>query len=82
MEKFLTKDQIHQLNHIPTDEVIKDLEITEKELKDFEDEQSILNKNPQQNKVRLYMLGGHILNRKSLISKLKQVLESRKAEAE
>ena len=68
---------ILQNSDIPTSQIVEDIEITEKELKDFQDEYDVLYRNPQQNKVRLYMLSGHIHQHQEFIDMLKEILEYR-----
>lgn len=60
---------------LPLKEMKQYLADTEKELKDFQDEEEVLMRNPQQNKLRLYMLSGHIIQRQKLIEGIKLVMK-------
>jgi hypothetical protein len=72
----MTKEQIERCT-LPTDEIQSDIEITEREIKDYQDELSILRRNPQNNRVRIYMAEGNISRREEFIKDLKQILEHR-----
>ncbi len=74
----LTKEQIESKNHISTGVLLTDIKDTEREIKDFQDEKDILMRNPPENKVRIYMLGGKISQREEFVGKLNQILEYRK----
>lgn len=63
---------------IPTEQIISDIEITEKEIKDYIDMNRILMHNQQENRVKIYFNEGNILKREEFINKLKQILEERK----
>lgn len=67
-----------QNKDIPNEVIEKDINDTENEIKDYEDEKEILMRNPQENKLRIYMLEGKISIRKGFVSKLKSILEIRK----
>lgn len=64
--------------HIPTEEIERDIADTQREITDLEDEERILRRNPIENKVRLYMIGGHISSRRTFIEKLQKIIEARK----
>ena len=64
-------------NHIPTEEIKVDIADTKKEIDDYRDEQCVLERNPVENKVRIYMLGGRISQRQEFINKLNKIIESR-----
>lgn len=74
----MTDEQIEKNNHIPTAEVEKDLQDTEAEIKDFRDELNVLDRHPQENKVRIYFLTGGIGLRESFCEQMKEILEYRK----
>ena len=74
----MTKEQIESNNHIPTTEIERDLLETESELKDYRDELEILQRHPQENKVRIYLLKGRCLIRQDFCDSLKEILEYRK----
>lgn len=73
-----TLEELRQFDHIPTEEVQKDIEDTEKEIKDLQDEHSILMRNPQENKLRIYIIEGNINRREEFIEKLNKIIEIRK----
>jgi len=68
---------MQELDHIPTDEIVQDIKDTEREVKDYNDELEILMRNPPQNKLRIYMIEGHILQHKELIEKLNKIIRFR-----
>lgn len=58
-------------NETITKEVIlQDISETQKEIDDFNDEKSVLMRNPQDNKVRIYLLEGRVSERQTFINKL------------
>lgn len=63
--------------HIPTAEIEQDIADTEREIQDLEDEEKVLRRNPTQNKVRLYMIGGHISTRRSFIQSAQKIIDAR-----
>jgi hypothetical protein len=58
--KEITAENYKGLDHVPTEDVKWDIEIIDKENKDYRDEKDILMRNPQQNRTRIYMLEGKI----------------------
>jgi hypothetical protein len=74
----LTADQMQELDHIPTDEITQDIKDTEGEIKDYNDELEILMRNPPQNRLRIYMIEGHIIRHEELIKKLNRIINFRK----
>ena len=73
----LTIEQIQKLDHISTDEIIQDIKDTEREIKDYNDELEILMRNPPQNKLRIYMIEGHLIGHKKFIKKLNKIINFR-----
>lgn len=69
--------EIDENAHIPTSEIESDIADTEREIQDLQDEEKVLLRNPIQNKVRLYMIGGHISSRRTFIQKLQKIIEAR-----
>ena len=63
--------------HIPTEEVIQDIKDTQKEVDDFRDEKAVLMRNPQNNRVKIYMLEGKISQRETFIKQLNVLLSER-----
>jgi hypothetical protein len=74
----MTDQECEQLNHIKTSEIIQDIKDIEREVKDYEDELEILKRNPVNNKVRIYMNKGKVIQGKELIEKLNKILEYRR----
>lgn len=74
----LTQEQIESNKHITTETIKKDITDTQKEIEDYRDERKVLARNPQENKVRLYMLDGKISKRIHFVEFLKALLEVRK----
>ena len=73
----LTEEQLKSNDNIPTSEIQVDIADTEKEIKDYQDEKDILMRNLHENKVRIYMLEGRILQRQEFIDKLNQIIKYR-----
>ena len=73
----MDKKQILKNSHIPTSEIEQDITVTKGEVDDFIKERDILMKNPPENKVRIYMLAGHISRATTLINKLNEILDYR-----
>ena len=63
--------------YIPTEEVKEDLRLTEQEAKDLQDQLDILNKNPIDNKMEIYLKQGKLAKRKEFITLLKDILKER-----
>jgi len=76
--KKLSKEELKSNDHIPTKEILQDIADTQKEIGDYSDEQKVLMRNPQENKVKVYILKGRISGRKEFIDKLNQVIEYRR----
>jgi len=66
--------------HIPSSEIKKDIADTQKEIDDYQDELCVLERNPVENKVRIYMLSGRIGQRGEFITKLNGILSHRTKE--
>ena len=64
-------------SHIPDSEINRDISDTQKEIDDYSDELRVLERNPVDNKVRIYFLGGRISQRETFIKKLNDLLSSR-----
>lgn len=63
---------------IPDDTINQDIADTEKEINNFSDELEILNRNPADNELRIYMTMGKISDREGFIKKLKSIFSYRK----
>jgi len=73
----MTNAQVKQNDNIPTSEIEQDIKDTREEIDNYRDEKNILMKNPPENKVRIYFLGGKISRRQIFIDKLQQILDCR-----
>lgn len=76
----LSESQLKSNDDIPTNDIEQDIADTKIEIDDYQDEKQILMRNPQGNKVRIYMLEGNIRQRQDFINKLSQILDYRKQE--
>ena len=65
-------------NHIPTEEIERDIKDTELEIEEFQTEIDALSVNRERNRVELYIREGKIIQRRDFVSKLKSILEYRK----
>ena len=73
----MTNAQVKQNDNIPTSEIEQDIKDTREEIDNYRDEKNILMKNPAENRVRIYFLGGKISRRQIFIDKLQQILDCR-----
>ena len=64
-------------SNITDSEINRDISDTQKEIDDYSDELRVLERNPVDNKVRIYFLGGRISQRETFIKKLNDLLSSR-----
>jgi hypothetical protein len=62
-------------SHIPLEDMLDDLRITNEEIMEFEEENKVLSKNRERNRVQIYMNEGRILQRQKFVSQLEQVIE-------
>ncbi len=62
-------------SHIPLEDMLDDLIITNKEIMEFEEENKVLSKNRERNRVQIYMNEGRILQRQKFVFQLEQVIE-------
>lgn len=69
-----TDEDFKTLDHIHIDTIRDDIQGTMTEIEDYESELDILKKKPRENKVTIYMIEGKILNRKSFIEELEDIL--------
>ena len=63
--------------HIPVSEIKQDISDTQKEIDNYRDESQVLERNPVENKLRIYMLRGRIGQRETLIERLNGLLLQR-----
>lgn len=66
-------------DHISTSVIEQDISDTQQEIDDFNTEKTVLEKNPVENKLRIYMLEGNIGKHQIFINKLNGILEQRKS---
>ena len=64
-------------SHISTEEIQSDIDITQKEIDQYQIEIDALSKDMQNNKLPIYLKEGHISSRKDFINKLKIILKKR-----
>ncbi|KKL21601.1 hypothetical protein LCGC14_2443820 [marine sediment metagenome] len=69
----MTTEQMKKNDHIPIPEVQQDIIDTQKEINTYNYELDALRKNPQENRVAIYMREGRILKRQSFIDKLNEI---------
>lgn len=62
-------------SHIPLEDMLDDLRITNEEIIEFEEENKVLSKNRERNRVQIYMNEGRIIQRQRFVSQLEQVIE-------
>lgn len=74
----LTERQLKSVSHITTSEVRMDLQSAKLELESYQNEYDVLSKNPQRNKLQLYILSGKISKGEKFVDELNQILEYRK----
>ncbi len=73
----MTQKNAEKVAHIPDSQVKQDISDTQREIDDYSDELQVLERNPIDNKVRIYMLGGRISHREAFIKKLNELLSCR-----
>ena len=64
-------------DHIPTSEVLQDINDTQKEIDNYRDEKEVLMRNPQSNRLRIYMIDGQISQREQFINQLNEIIKER-----
>ena len=70
-----TKIKVMNNSHIPLEDMLDDLRITNEEIMEFEEENKVLSKNRERNRVQIYMNEGRILQRQKFVSQLEQIIE-------
>jgi predicted DNA-binding protein YlxM (UPF0122 family) len=70
----MTDEEYKQLDHISEETIRDDIGCTLQEIEDYEMELEILKKNPQKNRLDIYLREGKILSRQAFIEKLEGVL--------
>ncbi len=73
----ISKNNYEQLSHIPDSEVKNDIAVTKKEVENFKDELQILERNPVENRLRIYMITGKIMQREEFIKNLRRLFTCR-----
>ena len=73
----MTREDVKRNENIPESEIKQDISDTQKEIDDYLDESRVLERNPIENKVRLYMLRGRIGQRETFIKELNDLLSCR-----
>jgi hypothetical protein len=78
MKKFVKNGIMEKNNHIPDSEINQDILDTRNEIINHRAEIEILERNPLDNRTRIYLLQGRIGNKKDFINSLKNILQYRK----
>ncbi len=61
-------------SHIPLEEMLEDLRITNEEITQYEEENKLLSNNRETNRVQIYMNEGRILKRQKFVTQLEQII--------
>ena len=61
--------------HIPLEDMLEDLRITNEEIAQYEKENDVLKGDYQKNRVAIYMNEGRILQRDDFVKKLKEIIK-------
>ncbi len=61
-------------SHIPLEEMLEDLRITNEEIEQYEAENKVLSNNCEANKFQIYMNEGRILKRQKFVTQLEQII--------
>jgi hypothetical protein len=61
-------------SHIPLEEMLEDLRITNEEIVQYEEENKVLSNNRETNRVQIYMNEGRILKRQKFVTQLEQII--------
>ena len=70
-------NEIKQLEHIPTSEILQDINDTQKEIDQYEKELDSLLENRSENKLDIYMREGKVSTRKDFVKKLNSIIDYR-----
>lgn len=70
-------NEYEKFNHIPIEEIKKDILDTQSEIDEYKAVNEIHKSNPLQNKVDIYMNEGRISKRQGFVDKLNKILEYR-----
>jgi predicted polyphosphate/ATP-dependent NAD kinase len=62
-------------SHISLEQMLDDLRITNEEIIEFEEENKVLSKNRERNRVQIYMNEGRILQRQKFVSQLEEIIK-------
>ena len=61
-------------SHIPLEEMLEDLRITNEEITQYEEENKVLSNNRETNRDQIYMNEGRILKRQKFVTQLEQII--------
>ena len=61
--------------HIPLEEMLSDLEITNREIAQYESENEVLMKDFQRNRIAIYLNDGRIGERKTFVNDLEKIIK-------
>jgi len=70
-----TKINFMNNSHISLEQMLDDLRITNEEIIEFEEENKVLSKNRERNRVQIYMNEGRILQRQKFVSQLEEIIK-------
>ena len=62
-------------SHIPLEEMLEDLRITNEEIAQYVEENDVLKKNYERNKVQIYMNEGRIGQRRTFVAQLEKIIK-------
>jgi hypothetical protein len=62
-------------SHIPLEDMLEDLRITNEEITQYEKENDVLKGDYQRNRVTIYMNEGRILQRNDFVKKLEEIIK-------
>jgi len=74
----MTNEECQQFDHISNEEIQNDIDETIKELKQYKEENEIMSQNPQENRLKIYLNEGKIVQRETFINQLKTLQEYRR----
>lgn len=62
-------------DHIPLEEMLKDLKDTNDEIEQYQSQINTLKQNHLENRTQIYLLQGRILHREEFVSQLKDIIK-------
>jgi hypothetical protein len=74
----MTQQEIQSCT-VPTEEILQDIEITQREINNYRDEVSVLSRNHMENRTRIYLNEGKIAKREEFIKNLREIIAYRES---